>query len=363
MSKVLVSKLDGDLPQQIRRIFDEFAPSLAGKTVLVKPNILCPTPPEEGNTTHPEVVRAAVRECQARGAIDIKVGDCPGALEGNSRITARACGILDACEGHFYPLARRLTKVPVTSRWVDSFYIPDALLEADYVLNLAHFKVTVQTTVTGSIKNCYGYQPGGLKSQGHFKALGRRRFSDLLLTLFAVRIPDLTILEGIYIMDTLGPRGGRVRPWGGILASRDPVALDATAIRLMGQDPAQEYTLTAAAERGMGTLAQHEIEVFGHLDPIPDFRMPEKGGFSSTAEAGKLLQQLGQVKPVVYREKCQPCQECSYCPVGAITVNGYPVIDEEKCISCFACAEFCPHEAIQAPPGECERLMRTIFQM
>lgn len=363
MSKVLVSRVDRDIPRQMARIFDEFAPTLAGKKVLIKPNILCPTPPEEGNTTHPDVVRAAVRECKGRDAADIKVGDCPGGLEGNSRKVARLSGILEACEGYFYPIARRLTNVPVTSRWVDSFYIPEALLEADFVLNLAHLKVTVQTTVTGAIKNCYGYQPGGLKAQGHFKALGKRRFSDMLLTLFSVRPPDLTILEGIYIMDTLGPRGGRVRPWGGLLASNDPVALDATAIRLMGQDPAGEYTLTAAVERGLGALAQEEIQVVGHLDPIPDFRMPEKGGFYATAEAGKLLQQMGQLKPVVYREKCNPCQECNYCPVGAIQVNGYPMIDEDKCISCFACADFCPTEAIQAPPGEFERLMKQIFQI
>ena len=94
MSKVLVSRVDGDIPQQMARIFDEFAPTLAGKKVLIKPNILCPTPPEEGNTTHPDVVRAAVRECKARDAADIKVGDCPGGLEGNSRKVAR---LSDVC--------------------------------------------------------------------------------------------------------------------------------------------------------------------------------------------------------------------------------------------------------------------------
>lgn len=361
MSQVLMSRVEGDLPQKIKGIFDQFAPSLAGKKVLIKPNILCPTPPEEGNTTHPEVVRAAVRECAARGAVDIKVGDNPGSLEGNSRNTARLCGILEASEGHFYPLARRLVRVPGTPRWEEGFYFPEALLQADYVLNLAHFKVSVQTSITGAIKNCYGYLPGGLKSQNHFKALGRRRFGDMLLALMAVRPPDLTILEGLYVMDVLGPRGGRVRPWGGLLASPDPVALDATAMRLMGLDPEREYTIAAAAQLGFGTMAQGEIEVIGKLDPLPDFRLPERGGFHATPEAGELLRQIGLIKPVVYPEKCRPCPECNYCPVDAIKVNGYPVVDEEKCISCFACADFCPQEAIMAPPGECERLMRRMF--
>lgn len=350
MSKVMLSRVAGDLPQQVTRIFDEFVPSLSGKKVLVKPNILCPTPPERGNTTHPDLVRAAVRECKARGAADIKVGDCPGGLAGNSRNTARLSGILDACEGHFYPLARRLTKVPVTSQWVDSFYLPDAVLEADYVLNLPHFKVVPPTTLSGAIKNCYGYLPGLLKLQGHVKAVDRRGFSDLLLTLFAVRMPDLSILEGIFAMDVMGPRDGRVRPWGAIVASPDAVALDATAMRLIGQDPVQEYTLTAAVKRGMGTLAEGETELMGHLDPMPDFQVPPKRESLTSAQVADILRRLEELKPVVHEEKCKPCGECSYCPVGAIAVKDYPVVDQDKCISCFACAEFCPQEAIQAPP-------------
>ncbi len=361
MSRVMVHKLAGDLPQFVSRVFDEFAPPLSGKKVLIKPNILCPRPPEEGNTTHPDLVRAAVRECRSRGAADIKVGDCPAGLEGNSTNTARLAGILDASEGHFYPLSRRLTGVPVASRWVDTFYIPDALLEADYVINLAHFKLAQPTVFSGAIKNCYGYLPGGLKAQGHFKALGRRRFSDMLLTLMAVRPPDLSILEGIYAMDTQGPRGGRVRPWGGILAGSDPVALDATAMRLIGQDPATEYTYAAAVKRGLGVLAEEEIEIIGHLDPLPDFIVPLAREFNAKTETAGLLKQLGHVKPVVYREKCQPCSECDHCPAGAITVKDYAIVDEEKCISCFACAEFCPREAIQAPPGVCEGLMTGTF--
>lgn len=283
------------------------------------------------------------------------------AVEGNSRNTARLSGILDASEGYFYPLARRLTWVPVTSRWVEGFWFPAALLEADYVINLAHLKATVQTTVTGAIKNCYGYLPGGIKSQNHFKALGKRRFDDLLLTLFQVRPPDLHVIEGMYIMDTLGPRGGRVRPWGGILASNDPLAVDSTAIQLMGVDPNQEPVLSMGAERGLGTFNPDKIEVIGQLDPIPDFRMPQPG-FYQTAVAGQLLKQIGHLKPVVYKEKCKPCNECSYCPVGAITVKKYPEVDMDRCISCFACAEFCPNEAIQSPPGEAERIMLEIFR-
>lgn len=368
MAKVIQSKLNDisrvkeDIPGLIKQAFDVFAPGLQGKKVVIKPNILCPTPPEEGSTSHPELVRAAVRECKARGAADIKVGDNPGSICRNSKYVAEKSGIYEACEGHFYPLARRLTRVPIDNRWVDHFLFPDALLEADYIINLAHMKVSVQTSVTGAIKNCYGYLPGGTKAHNHFKALGKRRFNDVLLALIGVRPPDLHIMEGIYIMDTIGPRGGRIRPWGGIMASTDPIALDSTAIRLMGGDPAQEYTMTMGVERGLGVMAAEEIELIGHLDPIPDFRWPEKGGFYNTAEAGELLRQIGLLKPIVYKEKCNPCQECSYCPAGAITVKEYPVVDEEKCISCFACAEFCPNEAIQAPPEEAERLMVGIFR-
>lgn len=312
--------------------------------------------------THPEVVRAVVRECKARGAADIKVGDNPGGIDRNSTFTAQKSGIVEASEGCFYGLAQRLQEVPASSKYVDTFLIPTAILEADYLINVPVFKTSVLSILTGAIKNLYGYVPGGLKGQLHFKAPGRRRFFEMLIDLMAIRPPDLHIIDGLTVMDGNGPRASRVRPLGKILASTDPVALDATVLRMMGVEPSTVHYLPVAEKRGLGTLREEEIEVVGEREPIADFQLPTVG-FWATEEAMKLLWQMGTLKPAVFPERCSPCDLCDkYCPTQAIRVVKYPVVDEVKCISCFACAEFCPVGALEAPAGKTDELMLEIFR-
>ncbi len=53
----------------------------------------------------------------------------------------------------------------------------------------------------------------------------------------------------------------------------------------------------------------------------------------------------------VIQERCpknHTCPAMSVCPVGAISQNGFdaPVIDEEKCIKCGKCSNFCPKKAL-----------------
>lgn len=53
----------------------------------------------------------------------------------------------------------------------------------------------------------------------------------------------------------------------------------------------------------------------------------------------------------VIQERCpknHTCPAMSVCPVVAISQNGFdaPVIDEEKCIKCGKCSNFCPKKAL-----------------
>ncbi len=54
------------------------------------------------------------------------------------------------------------------------------------------------------------------------------------------------------------------------------------------------------------------------------------------------------VKRVPELKECEGCMACEYaCPVGAIEVKGKkPIINDEKCISCFNCVEVCKEREI-----------------
>jgi len=47
------------------------------------------------------------------------------------------------------------------------------------------------------------------------------------------------------------------------------------------------------------------------------------------------------------RGVCTKCRRCAeVCPVHAIKLGPWPVVDRKRCISCFCCAEMCPANAM-----------------
>jgi len=52
------------------------------------------------------------------------------------------------------------------------------------------------------------------------------------------------------------------------------------------------------------------------------------------------------------KNKCpqnHSCPSIAVCPVGAISQNGFelPIINQELCVECGKCINFCPKRAIQ----------------
>jgi uncharacterized protein (DUF362 family) len=358
--KVIVRDV-GDVHKEVDYIFAQLAPDLSDKRVLVKPNIMMPLPGDSGKVTHPEVVRAVVRACRARGA-RVMLGDNPAGSEGNSRITAQRCGILDAAEGAFINLSAKVVPVPARSKYVDTFYIAQPVLEADYVINLPIFKTHVAFNLTGTIKNAaYGYLAGGTRARLHLAAMGRRRFAELLVDVYSKRVPDLHILDALTISEGNGPLLGPVRPFGQLLASTDGVALEAVMARMAGLDPQEQHTAVEAARRGLGTWAAEEIEVEGNLRTVPDFQRPT-GLSTPPEEQRRLLEELGSLLPVLVEEKCNRCADCQRdCPTQAISMQPLPVIETGKCISCFSCVELCPPEALLIPWEDQQAKLDRVF--
>lgn len=360
MSRVVIYKVNNDLREKVAAIFQEFAPDLKGRRVLIKPNMLAALPPEAGRNTHPAVVEAVVLECLDRGAI-VRVGDNSGSIDRSPLYTGKMAGYVEACHGCFGGISSEVVQVPTDSRFVKSIWISKAVLDADYVIGVPKLKAHVLMTLSGALKNTLGYVPGGCKNQLHFKTTGRKQFAEMLVDVHRVRPPDLHIMEALTVMEGNGPDAGHIRDVGKILASTDPVALDATAVRMTGQDPARVPLITIAQQKGLGTWAEDGIQVVGDFEVIPDFEMITPG-FWSSVESVETFSKLGTMKPVVYPDKCSPCDLCGLrCPVGAIATIGGPRVDEDRCISCFACVEFCPQGAFEVPAGLAQEIMSKVF--
>jgi uncharacterized protein (DUF362 family)/NAD-dependent dihydropyrimidine dehydrogenase PreA subunit len=364
-SRVVIEKIDGNLKRAVDQVMAALAPpNFAGARVLIKPNMVGPSVPELGHTTHPELVREVVRSCLDRNG-KVWVGDNPGGFNRSSRNVAKITGLLAASEGCFIPLSDRVVekKGPETGFQI---IISRAILEADYIINLPVFKTHSGMMITGALKNTYGYVAGACKARLHVQARNTETFAKTICDVHQLRPPDLNLLDAITAIEGNGPcHGGQLREVGKLLASADPLALDAVMARMMGVDPALLPVQKEALVRGLGVLQEKEIEILGQLVPIPDFRMPVTFYASFQDEkvraALKKLYPRGmmetrlEIKPVRNDEKCIACGDCALnCPAEALTLEPEFQISDQ-CINCYCCVELCPEGAMEVPDVEAFR--------
>ena len=350
--RVLVIDSDySSMDRTMEQILDAFPFPWENRQVLIKPNILGPSPPEKGVTTHPSLVRSLVKSLKKRGAV-CWVGDNPG-LSGyaaNERC-AQVSGILEAADGCFVNLAKETVPKPLPSPRVKQVVISKAVLDADFVINLPKFKTHVQTKITGAIKNMFGLVVGGEKARVHLSAPRPQNFAEALVDIYQLRIPDLTIMDAVVGMEGNGPSGRDLRPIGKILASTDGLAVDGLMTAMMGQDPKNVALLAIAGERGLGEVDPRKMEVQGTWAPLKNYKMPFP--FASRGLLGTAVNKIiyrSWVKPhfTVRPELCTRCGVCvEHCPARALTQKEIPLLNPEKCFACYCCLELCPNQAIE----------------
>ena len=325
---------------------------LRGRRVLVKPNLLSAREPERGVTTHPAVVGGVIDFLRDRGA-DVAVGDSPaGALRGVRRVYENT-GMLGLCESKLVPLIN-FEASGCVMRSVDGrgYPIAKALLDFDLVVSIPKLKTHILTLMTAAIKNVFGCVPGFQKSSLHLAHPRPGAMSRVLVDVFSLIRPWVTLVDAVKAMEGDGPSSGSLRDLNFIAAARDCVALDACLSRIVGIDPEKVPTIREAVRRGLGTASADSM-VFPALRPedvaVRDFKVPGNWKFRLIpGAAASLLRRLVWVRPVVDRDACTGCGDCvRVCPAGAMKLEaGRASVDPDRCVSCLCCHEACPHFAV-----------------
>ena len=307
MSAVSIVKVrESDVPEAVRKaidLVDGHAVIRPGDSVLVKPNLVKPSPSGSGIITDARVtgaVAAFALECGA-GTVIIGEGssvgyDLPGQVD--SLTAMEVSGTAD--------LARKLglrmvdlnhdDVVPVEASdayVMHTFGVARTAYEADVIIDLPVVKTHSRTGITCGLKNMKGVLPGKEKKRTHRLGLDRG-----IVDLNRVMKPHLVVVDAI-----TGRAGTHTRDVDRVdldcvLAGTDVVAVDTVCATLMGFTVDDVLHIRLAAEAGLGEADLDQIEVRG--ERISSVARP----FQPYAEAAR--ERFGDVT-IIEKDTCTGC--------------------------------------------------------
>lgn len=346
-----------------------------GQRVLLKVNLLIGASPDQAITTHPAIVAAVIKEVKKAGGIPL-VGDSSGNPLSDYLQTMAQCGFVQVCQKYGAEVisfqSDGIVDIPSPSnnKRIPIIKIAKAVLDVDVIINLPKLKTHGWTLYTGAIKNLFGCVPGFYKSRYHLYAPRPLEFAQTLVDILEITKPQLHIMDAVYGMEGSGPSAGKPRLMGAIIASTDPVALDAVGAILISYQPMDIDTTKIAHDRNLGVGMLEKLEIVG--EQLETFVIKDWQHSASTYNLTKsiphwlhlilqpLLAKMLRVDPVINQSKCAKCLVCvKGCPTKAISILGNQVrIDPGKCIMCYCCHELCKYEAIDLKRSWLAKLMR-----
>jgi uncharacterized protein (DUF362 family)/NAD-dependent dihydropyrimidine dehydrogenase PreA subunit len=329
-----------------------------GEKIVLKPNVLLGTTPEKGVTTHPAVFRAAGRILQQAGAT-VYYGDSSGF--GKNEPNLKKSALKDTGDELGFIIADFDSGRTVSHKdalLVKKFVIANGVLDSDGLISLPRFKTHGLTLFTGAVKNQFGCIPGIMKSQFHVNLPDPYDFGTMLVDINTLIKPRLYVMDGIMAMEGNGPRSGTLKRLNVLLVSSDPVALDATACRIINLNPEFVPTSKPGEKAGLGTYHSENIELVG--DKIESFFNPDfvvnraAPTHASSSRIMTFIKNRITQRPVIDKTKCTRCGTCvMMCPVEPKAVNWVggdklkpPKHNYGRCIRCYCCQETCPQGAI-----------------
>ncbi len=329
-----------------------------GMRVLLKPNLLSDKPPDKAINTHPGIIKAVANMVIEQGGIPC-VGDNPG-IYSLTRVIQNS-GLAEFIRGEnifLVNFSQYILKQTPQNYTFNEFKIAKEVLEADLVINLPKIKTHGHMLLTLAVKNLFGCLARQERIQWHLRAgINRNFFATMLVELYSLIQPGLTIVDGIIGMEGNGPGSGTPREIGVIIAGIDCLAIDTVITHILNLDSQRLYTIKAAEGRNLGKTSLNEINILGeninHLI-INNFQLPLElkedfeWGYYIPKRFRTTLKHNLIPKPAIDPTKCNLCFIClNNCPARAITTDKRRVIiDYITCIRCFCCQEFCPQGAI-----------------
>ncbi len=267
----------------------DFVKLCKGKSVVLKPNVYCPSPPP--TTTDPRVIAALCQLANDAGAKEVIVAEgrsISTKLYRKGKETTAACfeatGMTKAALDNGARIVyleddEFLTVDNENAQVLTTAHVPKTIYEAETLINVPVMKNHSLTLVTLGIKNLHGTISDEDKLYGH----DFDRINAKLVDILHYNRPDLTVMDAVRGQEGDHASLGKPVEVNAIISGTDTVAVDAVCEAVMGLEKLESETLKIANEQGLGVGELDNIEVVGvkiedvrHVFARPDIEISEE---------------------------------------------------------------------------------------
>lgn len=234
------------LEKSLQMINYEFPKNV--KNVVIKPNLCYYWDYSTGQTTDPKFVATLIELLREKISRDLNI------LIVESDASAMKCkyafkflGYEKLAKSHHVKLVNlsedKGEKVTVTVQGEEfEFTMPDTIKNAALRINVPKLKYMIHTKISCSLKNIFGCNPEPKKYKYHPK------LDKTIVAINKVMRFNLHILDGLIVA------GSHPTKLSLVMASQDPVALDAAAATIAGVKPKTIRHITLANKDGLGNI-------------------------------------------------------------------------------------------------------------
>lgn len=314
----------------------------------IKPNLVSPSEPSWGATTHPEIVAGIIEYLQEHGFFNLVM------LEG-SWVGDKTAEAAELCG--YYELSERY-QVDFLDMQKDSYKaydcaglqlkICDEAMKLDFLINVPVMKGHCQTKITCALKNMKGLIPNTEKR--HFHAMGLHKpIAHLGIGLRQ----DFVVVDNI-CGDWDFEDGGNPVVLNRIMAAKDPVLCDAYVCHLMGYETEEVPYIRMAEELGVG-CGNWKAACFRELNhPEGENCIPKERKVVELADAVEEVESCsacyGYLLPALQRLK----EEGLFCKLKDRICIGQGYRGREGKLGVGQCTSKFQHHLKGCPPTETE---------
>ncbi len=325
---------------------------LAADKILLKPNLLSISSPEEAITTHPVFLEAVGMIFKDLGC-RVFMADSSGgfASDKDTDYVYQALGLKEiATRCGFellYPTHTVVREGFPFCWWADS--LASGAEDGFKMINLPKLKTHTIMVLTLAVKNLYGCISGAYKSQLHRLNPRTEDLAKVILKLYKNIKPALNIVDGILALEGEGPaQKGKPKKISIVVIGDDALYVDYAIGRFLGLADNAHPLIKAAKSDGL--LEEKELTLISEVKgKCVNFKLPAPFILNCLPKAILPLgRRLLKFRPRINKEKCTGCLKCrQICPNQAIEIKkGKAFIDYQKCIMCMCCAEVCRYCAV-----------------